>query len=169
MTEPLFPEWTDGVEEQDWFDPNNPWTPLPGVRTGGELTFGERAADVMRNRMGSWGFVFTFVGIMVAWAITNSVVLSKDSFDPYPYILLNLLLSTLAGLQGAILLIAAKRADAIAAEQALSHLTISKTSSEIIRKLETELAKNTQMTKVVQTLIAELHELNKTESKHRDR
>ena len=173
MTEPLFPEWTDGVEDEEWYDPNNPWTPLPGVRTGTELTKGERAADWVRNKMGSWGFVAGFMGAMLIWAFLNSYAILRlfhhKAFDPYPYILLNLMLSTLAGLQGAILLIAAKRADAIAAEQALSHLTISKTSSEIIKKLEAELVKNTQMTRLVHRLMGELHELIKIEKARDDR
>ncbi|MHC5796051.1 DUF1003 domain-containing protein [Lacisediminihabitans sp. FW035] len=76
------------------------------------LTRGERAADIMRNGMGSWKFVGGFVAFMIVWAILNSVT---KGWDPYPFILLNLFLSMLAGLQGAILLIAAKRQDAIAA------------------------------------------------------
>ncbi|MET3919564.1 DUF1003 domain-containing protein [Arthrobacter sp. UYEF20] len=82
------------------------------------LSKGQRAADVMRNGMGSWPFVGTFVGFMIVWALLNSVVLATVAWDPYPYILLNLFLSMLAGLQGAILLIAAKRQDAIAAAMA---------------------------------------------------
>lgn len=62
--------------------------------------------------MGSWPFIGVFVLFMIAWAIANSTALM---WDPYPFILLNLFLSMLAGLQGAILLIAAKRQDAIAA------------------------------------------------------
>jgi uncharacterized membrane protein len=76
------------------------------------LTRGERAADAMRNVMGSWGFVGGFVAFMLLWAAVNSLALG---WDPYPFILLNLFLSMLAGLQGAILLIAAKRQDGIAA------------------------------------------------------
>lgn len=82
------------------------------------LSRGERAADVLRNGMGSWTFVGLFVAFMAAWAAFNSYVLASDAWDPYPYILLNLFLSMLAGLQGAILLIAAKRQDAIAAAMA---------------------------------------------------
>ncbi|WP_241095524.1 MULTISPECIES: DUF1003 domain-containing protein [unclassified Leucobacter] len=77
-----------------------------------ELTAGQRAADRMRNGMGSWTFIAGFVAFMVVWAVLN---LSAKSWDPYPFILLNLFLSMLAGMQGAILLIAAKRQDAIAA------------------------------------------------------
>ena len=76
------------------------------------LTRGERAADIMRNGMGSWPFVGGFVLFMLIWAAINSFT---KGWDPYPFILLNLFLSMLAGLQGAILLIAAKRQDAIAA------------------------------------------------------
>lgn len=82
------------------------------------LSSGQRAADVMRNGMGSWPFVGAFVAFMVLWAAINSVILGTGGWDPYPYILLNLFLSMLAGLQGAILLIAAKRQDAIAAAMA---------------------------------------------------
>lgn len=100
------------------------WQHHPGVRSGSDLTLGERAADRMRNMMGSWPFVFCFFGIMIAWAIANSVFYlggshGKHGFDPYPYILLNLFLSMLAGVQAAALLIAAKRADAISSEIAL--------------------------------------------------
>lgn len=77
------------------------------------LTRGERAADRLRNGMGSWRFVGIFLGVMAVWALLNTA--GGESWDPYPFILLNLFLSMLAGLQGAILLIAARRQDAIAA------------------------------------------------------
>lgn len=76
------------------------------------LSRGELAADVMRNGMGSWRFVVAFIAAMAVWAIVNVVT---DGWDPYPFILLNLFLSMIAGLQGSILLIAAKRQDAVAA------------------------------------------------------
>lgn len=79
------------------------------------LALGDRAADHMRNGMGSWRFVFAFLAFMAVWALLNTVA---RAWDPYPFILLNLFLSMLAGLQGAILLIAAKRQDAVAAELA---------------------------------------------------
>ncbi|MBC7589594.1 MAG: DUF1003 domain-containing protein [Salinibacterium sp.] len=62
--------------------------------------------------MGSWTFVGGFLLFMLLWAVANSFA---GAWDAYPFILLNLFLSMLAGLQGAILLIAAKRQDAIAA------------------------------------------------------
>jgi len=78
---------------------------------------GDRAADVVRNGMGSWRFVFFFLVFMGIWATLNTIVPILH-WDPYPFILLNLFLSTLAALQGSILLIAAKRQDAISSAMA---------------------------------------------------
>jgi uncharacterized membrane protein len=82
-----------------------------------KLTRGERAADRLRNGMGSWPFVFSFIVFMLIWAGLNTWG-GIHHWDEYPFILLNLFLSMLAGLQGAILLIAAKRADGISAAMA---------------------------------------------------
>jgi uncharacterized membrane protein len=94
---------------------NSLWTRHPGVRSGNELTLGERAADRLRGAMGSWGFVFGALLFLAGWMLGNG----GRGFDPYPFILLNLILSCLAAMQGAILLIAARRADQISAELAL--------------------------------------------------
>ena len=82
-----------------------------------QLSFGDRAADKLRNGMGSWKFVFGFLGFMLVWAIFNTISVFAH-WDKYPFILLNLFLSMLAGLQGAILLIAAKRADSLSSAMA---------------------------------------------------
>jgi uncharacterized membrane protein len=97
------------------------WHKHPGVRTGADLTLGERAADRMRNIMGSWPFVFGFFAVMAAWVVINTglAIGGPHGFDPYPYILLNLFLSMMAGVQAAALLIAAKRSDAISSEIAI--------------------------------------------------
>ena len=99
------------------------WERHPAVPAGDELTTGERAADAMRNGMGSWTFVGAFALFLVTWVIANSGFHlfgsgGRHGFDPYPYILLNLFLSMLAAIQGAILLIAAKRSDQIASQLA---------------------------------------------------
>jgi uncharacterized membrane protein len=90
------------------------WHHHPAVRSGDRLTLGERSADRLRNGMGSWGFVFSAIVFLVGWMIGNRNV----GFDKYPFILLNLILSCLAAMQGAILLIAAKREDQISSELA---------------------------------------------------
>src|SRR5919108_2474821 len=91
------------------------WHHHPGVRSDDKLTLGERAADRLRNGMGSWVFVFGALIFLAGWMLGNRNV----GFDPYPFILLNLVLSCLAAMQGAILLIAAKRTDQISSELAV--------------------------------------------------
>ena len=87
----------------------------------------------MRHGMGSWPFVFSFILFMAIWMLSNA---GNKPLDPYPFILLNLMLSTLAGLQGAILLIAAKRADRIAAELAAYHLKVSEDHKVMLDELK---------------------------------
>ncbi len=134
------------------------WHTHRGVRSGDQLTLGERAADRMRNAMGSWPFVFGFFAIMIVWAIINSVFYlggshGKHGFDPYPYILLNLFLSMLAGVQAAALLIAAKRADAIASEVALH----TEHNTDDIKVLLSENTALTQAVKQNTDLLQEIH------------
>ena len=129
------------------------WQRHPHVRTDGELTFGERAADTMRNSFGSWTFVGCFALFLAGWMILNTVLLGAKGYDKYPYILLNLALSMLAAVQGALILIAAKRSDRVAAEQAVAHYN--ETS-----KLDTLLTLNNEMTGRIEKatdLLDEIH------------
>jgi uncharacterized membrane protein len=98
------------------------------------LSRGDRAADRMRNTMGSWRFVFIFLAFMGVWAALNTWG-GFHHWDAYPFILLNLFLSMLAGLQGAILLIAAKRADGISAAMAEHDFKTNVAAKEEIEKL----------------------------------
>ncbi|HKE66233.1 MAG TPA: DUF1003 domain-containing protein [Micromonosporaceae bacterium] len=114
------------------------WHVHPGVRSNHELTFGERAADRMRNNMGSWGFVFGAIAFLAIWMLYNGVR-SGGAFDKYPFILLNLVLSCLAAMQGAILLIAAKRSDQVAAELAQHDYETDSRAEQLIEMLSTNL------------------------------
>jgi uncharacterized membrane protein len=134
------------------------WHRHPGVRSGEQLTRGERAADKMRSLMGSWPFVFAFFGVMIAWAVANSVFYlggnnGKHGFDPYPYILLNLFLSMMAGVQAAALLIAAKRADSVASEIAMH----TERNTEDIKRLVLENTELTELVKGNTDLLDEIH------------
>jgi uncharacterized membrane protein len=77
-------------------------------------TVGQRVADRVAEVVGSWPFILTQGVLLVGWVVMN-LAAWVGHWDPYPFILLNLFLSMLAGLQGSILLIAAKRQDAVAA------------------------------------------------------
>ncbi len=108
------------------------WHRHPGVRSSEELTFGERAADRLRNGMGSWAFVLGAMLFLAGWMVGNR----NAGFDPYPFILLNLLLSCLAAMQGAILLIAARRSDQISAELASHDYQTNLDAAAMIRELQ---------------------------------
>ncbi len=112
------------------------WRRHPGVRTEDQLSFGERSADKLRNGLGSWLFVFGALIFLTGWMLGNRGV----GFDPYPFILLNLILSCVAALQGAILLIAARRSDQISAELATHDYQTNLDAADRIKSLETLVA-----------------------------
>jgi uncharacterized membrane protein len=74
-------------------------------------TFGERLADRIAQFGGSWTFIILFGCVLLAWVITNSILLARrdEAFDPYPYILLNLFLSMLAALQAPVIMMSQNR------------------------------------------------------------
>jgi uncharacterized membrane protein len=74
-------------------------------------TTGEKAADAIARFGGSWTFVITFFVFMLSWITLNAVMLINP-FDPYPYILLNLILSTIAALQAPIIMMSQNRQEA---------------------------------------------------------
>ena len=104
------------------------WQRHPHVKSGSELPLGDRAADRMRNGMGSWPFIFGALAFLAAWMVSDGI-----GADPRPWIILNLMLSCLAALQGGILLIAAKRADAIASQLALHDYQVNQEALELIK------------------------------------
>jgi uncharacterized membrane protein len=76
-----------------------------------KLTFGQRLADKVAAFGGSWTFIIIFAAILLAWVLLNTLILMRHSasFDPYPYILLNLFLSMLAALQAPVILMSQNR------------------------------------------------------------
>jgi uncharacterized membrane protein len=75
------------------------------------LTMGDRLADAVARFGGSWSFIVTFGAVLAAWVAVN-VVLATRAWDPYPFILLNLILSMLAAVQAPIIMMSQNRQDA---------------------------------------------------------
>ncbi len=73
-------------------------------------TFGERIADRVAEIGGSWTFIIVFLVVLIAWMAFNTLILASAAFDPFPYILLNLALSTVAAIQAPIILMSQNRA-----------------------------------------------------------
>jgi uncharacterized membrane protein len=73
------------------------------------LTKGQKVSDRVARFGGSWSFIISFFIILIVWIIFNSIALGKYSFDPYPFILMNLILSCIAALQAPIIMMSQNR------------------------------------------------------------
>lgn len=73
-----------------------------------KYTLGQRVADVIAKFAGSWAFIFSFTGVLVLWMIVNTLLAAK-AFDPYPFILLNLVLSCVAAIQAPLIMMSQNR------------------------------------------------------------
>jgi uncharacterized membrane protein len=77
-----------------------------------KLTLGERMADSLANYAGSWRFIIIFFIVLLIWIAINTVVLIQRPFDPYPFILLNLILSCIAAIQAPVIMMSQNRQEA---------------------------------------------------------
>ena len=78
----------------------------------GKRTFGERLSDFVADFGGSWNFIISFFVILLIWIGFNAWATSREVFDPYPFILLNLVLSCIAAIQAPIIMMSQKRQEA---------------------------------------------------------
>ena len=76
--------------------------------TAEKYTLGQRAADAIAKFAGSWAFIGSFVGVLLLWMILN-ICLAANAFDPYPFILLNLVLSCVAAIQAPLIMMSQNR------------------------------------------------------------
>ena len=73
-----------------------------------KYTPGQRSADSIAKFSGSWAFIFSFSGVLILWMVVN-VLLAARAFDPYPFILLNLVLSCVAAIQAPLIMMSQNR------------------------------------------------------------
>ena len=73
-----------------------------------KYTLGQRAADSIAKFAGSWAFIFSFSGVLILWMVVN-VLMAAGAFDPYPFILLNLVLSCVAAIQAPLIMMSQNR------------------------------------------------------------
>ena len=76
------------------------------------LTFGQIVSDKIAEVAGSWAFILSFLFLLIFWILINFWVLTSKAFDPYPFILLNLVLSCIAALQAPIIMMSQNRQEA---------------------------------------------------------
>ena len=73
-----------------------------------KYTLGQRAADAIAKFAGSWAFIFFFTGVLILWMLVNTLLAAK-AFDPYPFILLDLVLSCVAAIQALLIMMSQNR------------------------------------------------------------
>jgi CRP/FNR family transcriptional regulator, cyclic AMP receptor protein len=125
------------------------------------MTLGQRIADRVASFGGSWTFIIIFLAGMIAWMTINSVVLHR-AFDPYPFILLNLVLSCLAALQAPVIMMSQNR-------QSSKDRLKSDLDYQVNMKAELEVAhlhrKMDRVYEIIQAHWAEREQEKKTENK----
>jgi uncharacterized membrane protein len=72
-------------------------------------TFGQHAADVLAEKAGSWTFILSFIGVLAVWVTLNTAFVLFHHWDPYPFILLNLVLSCIAAIQAPVIMMSQQR------------------------------------------------------------
>ena len=73
-----------------------------------KYTLGQRSADAIARFAGSWAFIFAFTGVLILWMVINTI-LASNAFDPYPFILLNLVLSCVAAIPAPLIMMSQNR------------------------------------------------------------
>ena len=76
---------------------------------GDILTRGQRISDRVARFGGSWSFIISFLVVLLAWILFNTMAVAGNEFDPYPFILMNLILSCIAALQAPIIMMSQNR------------------------------------------------------------
>lgn len=99
------------------------------------LTLGDRIADKVASVAGSWAFIVSFLSALVFWIILNAVWLTTRPFDPYPFILLNLVLSCVAAIQAPIIMMSQNRQEEKDRLRAENDYQINLKSEQIVEDL----------------------------------
>jgi uncharacterized membrane protein len=104
-----------------------------------KITIGQKLADRVASFGGSWRFIITFSVVLAVWITANALILANRGFDPYPFILLNLILSCIAALQAPIIMMSQNRQEEKDRERAKKDYMINLKSELEIRMLHEKL------------------------------
>ena len=131
-----------------------------------KYTVGQRAADRIAKFAGSWAFIFSFTAVLILWMVGN-VLLAKRAFDPYPFILLNLVLSCVAAIQAPLIMMSQNRQEEKDRRRAENDYKVNLKTEIMIEdlydKVNAILARQTALEK---QLLAQNHENNEAKAKN---
>lgn len=104
-----------------------------------DISLGERIADKVADFGGSWAFIITFFTILLGWIVLNAFILAQRPFDPYPFILLNLVLSCIAAIQAPVIMMSQNRKEAKDRKRAQNDYLINLKAEMEIKNLQTNM------------------------------
>lgn len=103
-----------------------------------QLTPGQRAADTLARQAGSWRFIFSFMAVLVIWITINGFAWIKN-WDPYPFILLNLVLSCLAAIQAPVIMMSQNRQEEYDRQKAEADYAVNVKAEQELERLHDKL------------------------------
>lgn len=134
-----------------------------------KYTLGQRAADTIAKFAGSWAFIFSFAGVLILWMVINAILATK-AFDPYPFILLNLVLSCVAAIQAPLIMMSQNRQEEKDRRRAENDYKVNLKTEIMIEdlydKVNAILAKQAQMEKLLSEQKKENEETIDCQSNH---
>ncbi len=134
-----------------------------------KYTLGQRAADTIAKFAGSWAFIFSFAGVLILWMVVNAILATK-AFDPYPFILLNLVLSCVAAIQAPLIMMSQNRQEEKDRRRAENDYKVNLKTEIMIEdlydKVNAILAKQAQMEKLLSEQKKENEETIDCQSNH---
>lgn len=131
-----------------------------------KMSMGDRIADKLSEIAGSWTFIIIFIAFLVGWIILNTIILSKgEEIDPYPFILLNLVLSCIAAIQAPIIMMSQNRQAAKDSLRNQNDYRIDLKSELILEELHDKMDRILKNEKIILKYINEKQECDINEKK----
>lgn len=163
--ESLEQEVINSIHESDILSAN------PNKTYTSKISFGDRIADKVARFGGSWRFIITFFIILILWIILNGIILLNRAFDPYPFILMNLILSCIAAIQAPIIMMSQNRQESKDRIRSENDYKVNLKAEIEIRTLHEKvdhllLDQWSRMMKIQEVQMEMLEELNKDFKKH---
>ncbi len=123
-------------------------------------TVGQRAADRIAKFAGSWGFILSFIAVLAGW-MTCNILMATKAFDPYPFILLNLVLSCVAAIQAPLIMMSQNRQEEKDRRRAENDYKVNLKTEIMIEDLHDKLNRVLARQEII------LHALNETKKQDR--
>ena len=123
-------------------------------------TVGQRAADRIAKFAGSWGFILSFIAVLAGW-MTCNILMATKAFDPYPFILLNLVLSCVAAIQAPLIMMSQNRQEEKDRRRAENDYKVNLKTEIMIEDLHDKLNRVLARPEII------LHALNETKKQDR--